>query len=77
MHTHHLYEYISLFWIYFIAIFCSVHRLPPSFNIPIDYYKVETTKDLVINTPRPEFSWKIPIPKECNVQQVDPQDKEK
>jgi alpha-L-rhamnosidase len=29
------------------------------FDVRIDHHKVETSHDLVINTPRPRFSWKI------------------
>ncbi|CAF4188391.1 unnamed protein product [Rotaria sordida] len=63
-----------MFWVYITAIYSVViitaHRLPPPFDIRIDYYKVETTKDLVINTPRPRLSWKLPISNERNVQQT-------
>ncbi len=34
-------------------------RLPSPFDVRIDHYKVDITHDLVINTPRPRFSWKI------------------
>jgi alpha-L-rhamnosidase len=36
-------------------------RCQSLFDIRIDHYKVETIRDLVINTPRPHFSWKIPL----------------
>jgi len=29
------------------------------FDVRIDHHKVDITKDLIINTPRPRFSWKI------------------
>lgn len=29
------------------------------FDVRIDHHKVDVTKDLIINTPRPRFSWKI------------------
>lgn len=35
--------------------------LPSPFDVRIDHYKVDTTRDLVINTPRPRFSWKIRV----------------
>ncbi len=35
-------------------------HLPSPFDVRIDHYKVDTTHDLVINTPKPQFSWKIP-----------------
>lgn len=31
------------------------------FDIRIDHHKVDTTRDLIINTERPRFSWKIPV----------------
>ncbi len=34
---------------------------PSPFDVRIDHHKVDTTDDLVINTPRPRFSWKIRI----------------
>ncbi|CAF3217555.1 unnamed protein product [Rotaria socialis] len=41
------------------------------YDIRVDHYKVDTTKDLVINTERPRFSWKLSISEqERNVQQV-------
>jgi alpha-L-rhamnosidase len=63
-----------MLWVYLPVIFSVVisviHGLPPApFDVRIDHYKVDTTKDLVINTPRPRFSWKLPIFTERNVQQ--------
>jgi alpha-L-rhamnosidase len=43
------------------------------FDIRIDHHKVDITRDLVINTPRPRFSWKIRVlddKLERNVQQT-------
>ncbi|CAF1175379.1 unnamed protein product [Rotaria sordida] len=34
-------------------------RWPSPFDVRIDHHKVETSHDLVINTARPQFSWKI------------------
>lgn len=31
------------------------------FDVRIDHHKVDATRDLIINTPRPGFSWKIPF----------------
>jgi len=31
------------------------------FDVRVDHHKVDTTRDLVINTPRPRFSWKLPV----------------
>jgi alpha-L-rhamnosidase len=36
-------------------------NLPSPFDVRIDHHKVDTTHDLVINTPRPRFSWKIHV----------------
>ncbi len=36
-------------------------RLSSPFDIRIDRHKVDTTRDLIINTPRPRFSWKISV----------------
>jgi alpha-L-rhamnosidase len=36
-------------------------RWPSPFDVRIDHHKVETTHDLIINTPRPRFSWKIRV----------------
>jgi alpha-L-rhamnosidase len=36
-------------------------RLLSPFDIRIDHDKVDTTDDLIINTPRPRFSWKISV----------------
>ena len=54
----------------FAAIISTVAGLSPPFDIRIDYYKVDTTKDLVINTARPRLSWKLPLFNERNVQQT-------
>lgn len=44
------------------------------FDVRIDHHKVDTTRDLIINTPRPGFSWKIPFPdnisQQRNIQQI-------
>ena len=51
------------FIILFAFLHCSavdIHRLRP-FDVRIDHYKVDTTRDLIINTPRPRFSWKVPV----------------
>jgi hypothetical protein len=44
-----------------ILFLCSLvtAQLPRPFDIRIDHHKVDTTRDLIINTPRPRFSWKI------------------
>ncbi len=63
-----------MFWTSLIAIFSVVvvtaHQLPAPFDVRIDYYKVDTTKDLVINTARPRLSWKLPVVNQRNVQQT-------
>ena len=43
------------------------------FDIRIDHHKVETTNDLIVNTPRPRFSWKISVSDDAlqrNIQQT-------
>ncbi|CAF2150374.1 unnamed protein product [Rotaria magnacalcarata] len=61
-------------WAYLTLIFSAViinaQGIPPPFDVRIDHYKVETIKDLVINTPRPRLSWKLPSFTERNVQQT-------
>lgn len=61
-----------MLYIYFLLIFSSIiaFDLLPPFDIRIDYYKVDITRDLVIHTSRPSFSWKIPILKERYVQHI-------
>jgi len=63
-----------MFWVHLTVICCVViataHRIPPPFDVRIDHYKVDTTKDLVINTARPRFSWKLPAFNERNVEQT-------
>jgi alpha-L-rhamnosidase len=46
---------------------------PCPFDVRVDHHKVDTTRDLVINTPRPRFSWKILIMNNIlhrNIQQI-------
>ncbi len=46
---------------------------PSPFDVRIDHHKGETTNDLIINTPRPRFSWKIRVvdnKSQRNVQQI-------
>jgi alpha-L-rhamnosidase len=48
-------------------------RSPSPFDVRIDHYKVDTTRDLVINTPRPRFSWKVDVSNSIsqrNIQQI-------
>ncbi|UJR17759.1 hypothetical protein I4U23_004657 [Adineta vaga] len=52
------------------AVFVTGDRLSAPHDVRIDYYKAETTKDLVINTGRPHFSWKLPLTNQRNVQQT-------
>jgi hypothetical protein len=61
-----------MLYIYLISIFSSIvaFHLPPPFDIRIDHYKVETTRDLVINKPRPGFSWKILRSTKRHIQQI-------
>ncbi|UJR07843.1 hypothetical protein I4U23_012126 [Adineta vaga] len=55
-----------MFCIYVFVITCiitsTISQLPTTpYDIRVDHYKVDTTKDLVINTTRPRFSWKISL----------------
>jgi alpha-L-rhamnosidase len=43
---------------------------PSPFDVRIDHHKVQTTHDLIINTPQPRFSWKIHASDQRNVQQT-------
>lgn len=54
----------------FAAVTIAAAQLSPPFDVRIDSYKVDTTKDLVINTARPRLSWKLPVFNERNVQQT-------
>jgi alpha-L-rhamnosidase len=59
----------------FILLLWSIvdGHLPSPFDVRIDHHKVEITHDLVINTPRPRFSWKIRVldnQSQRNVQQT-------
>jgi hypothetical protein len=39
-------------------------------DLRIDHHKVDTIRDLIINTPQPRFSWKIRVSNQQNVQQT-------
>lgn len=54
----------------FAVVITSAHRLSVPFDVRIDHYKVDTTKDLVINTARPRLSWKLPVYSERNIYQT-------
>ena len=59
----------------FTLLLCSAvgaQRSSP-FDVRIDHYKAETTRDLIIHTSRPRFSWKVPVSNdiiERNIQQT-------
>ena len=55
-----------------VVFFCSIvdARLSSPFDIRIDYHKVDTTSDLIINTPRPRFSWKIRFPNNASQRNI-------
>lgn len=63
---------------YSIALFALLSlvvdtRYSSPFDVHIDHYKVDTTRDLVVNKPRPRFSWKIPVSNDSsqrNIQQT-------
>jgi alpha-L-rhamnosidase len=64
--------YYSILLIILVWSIVNAH-LPSPFDIRIDHYKVDVTRDLVINTPRPQFSWKIHVSNNIlhrNVQQI-------
>lgn len=72
-----IYAYLSRMWSIYICfiIFTRTNaaaRLPLApYDIRVDNYKVETIKDLVINTASPRFSWKLSISEsDKNVQQI-------
>jgi hypothetical protein len=44
----------------FVWSISDAHFSSPS-DIRIDHHKVDTTGDLIINTPRPRFSWKFSL----------------
>lgn len=51
-------SYFSLLGVFFLWTIADSHLSAP-FDLRIDHHKVDTTRDLIINTPRPKFSWKI------------------
>ena len=55
-----------MFYFYIFVVVCAIvniHCQSPitPHDIRIDHYKVDTIKDLVINTARPRFSWKLSV----------------
>ncbi|CAF1091208.1 unnamed protein product [Adineta ricciae] len=53
-----------MFYIYAFVINCVLRNVvcqetTAPYDIRVDHYKVDVTKDLVINTARPQISWKI------------------
>ncbi len=59
----------------FILLLLSIvdAHSPSPMDVRIDHHKVETTHDLIINTPQPRFSWKIRVSdnkSQRNVQQT-------
>ena len=57
---------ISLIFIWFVV---NVHSLS-IFDLRLDHHKIETSRDLIINTARPQFSWKIGVSNQRNIQQT-------
>ncbi|CAF1475050.1 unnamed protein product [Adineta ricciae] len=49
----------ALYFFVLNSIVCECSLAP--FDVRIDHHKVETTNDLIVNTPRPRFSWKISV----------------
>ncbi|CAF1431990.1 unnamed protein product [Adineta ricciae] len=57
----------------FIIGLAAASHPPAPLDIRIDHHKVNTTRDLIINTPRPSFSWKLRVSDNVhdrNVQQI-------
>lgn len=57
-----------MFWLnYYNILFILLHyytscaQWSSPFDIRIDHYKTDIVRDLIINTLRPRFSWKVPI----------------
>ncbi len=46
-------------------------RSPSPFDLRVDHQKVDTTRDLVINTARPRFSWKIRVLDEISQRNIE------
>jgi alpha-L-rhamnosidase len=66
-YLHYCTTFIILIWSIVDA------RSSAPFDVRIDHHKVDTVRDLIINTPRPRFSWKIPVSdkiSERNIQQT-------
>ena len=62
---------LSVYFIAIVGVLAATGALIPApYDLRIDHYKVATTNDLVIATPRPRFSWKLPATDERNVQQT-------
>jgi alpha-L-rhamnosidase len=53
-----------------VTVVASGDPLPAPTNVRIDYYQVSNTKDLVIGTGRPRFSWSLPVSQGRDVRQV-------
>ena len=56
----------NMFCIYAFVINCILRNVvcqetAAPYDIRVDHYKVDITKDLVINTARPQISWKIAV----------------
>ena len=67
---HRSYCSIALFALLSLAVDAGYSSL---FDVRIDHYKVDTTRELVVNKPRPRFSWKISVPNDSsqrNIQQT-------
>jgi alpha-L-rhamnosidase len=66
----------SMFCFYVLVVACvlasGVSELSAApYDIRVDHYKVDTTKDLVINSGSPRFSWKLSMSAaERNVEQI-------
>ena len=63
-------HYTNSLLIFFLFSLVTAQSPPPPFDIRIDHHKVDTTRDLIINTPRPRFSWKIHTSFHRNIHQT-------
>ena len=65
-----------MFALYILVVVCGITNVVSEipavpYDIRVDHYKVDTTKDLVINNARPRFSWKLSmLATQRNVQQT-------
>jgi len=54
-------DYIISFILLSLSIVTVRSSSSAPYDVRIDHHKVDITHDLIINTPKPKFSWKIPV----------------